>query len=61
MDEKIQKACQQEIAMLGAQLQKSRIKKDSLREALEHEEERHTKLLGGLEAVTAVMEKNSVA
>ena len=59
MDERIQKACQQEIAMLGAQLQKSRIKLDSMKEAVKHEEERHTKLLGGLEAVTAVMERNS--
>ena len=60
MDEKLQKSCQQEVAMIGAQLQKSRIKVDSLKEALAHEEERHTKLLGGLEAVTAVMERNSV-
>ena len=61
MDEKFDKACKAKIAMLGAQLQKSRIKKDSLREALNHEEERHMKILGGIEHVTDMMERNANA
>ena len=59
MDENIDKACKQQIAVLGNQLQQSRIKLDSLKEAVKHEEERHLKLLGSLETVTSMMERNS--
>jgi len=59
MDEKLQKACQQRVALLGAQAQRSRIKIDSMEEALKHEKERHLKILGGLEEVTALMEQNA--
>lgn len=61
MDENIDKACKQEIAAIGAHLQRSRIRLDSAREKVKHEEEGHLKLLGSLETVTSMMEKNASA
>jgi hypothetical protein len=58
MNEEVDKVYKQETARLAAQLQQSRIKSDTLKEALEHELERQRELIGAMNEVKRLVEQN---